>query len=129
MDPNGKVGWNVILRHIKGNFYLILLKETIRNASDFCEKNPINSTEEIIIVCQEMLLFLKSIKIDENNVLTSYSRKKSTPSDHISLIGNFNSPWNSQKKMQQFRYEMFNFKDLEGLEKYKEMTYGTVKIF
>ena len=39
MDPNGKVGWNVILRHIKGNFYLILLKETIFNASDFCEKN------------------------------------------------------------------------------------------
>ena len=95
----------------------------------FVKRITINSTEEIIIVCQEMLLFLKSIKIDENNVLTSYSRKKSTPSDHRSLIGNFNSPWNSQKKMQQFRYEMFNFKDLEGLEKYKEMTSGTVKIF
>ena len=110
MDANAKVGWDVIEgdphpTSNNGELLLDFVKRNnlvICNASDLCEgkitrkRITINGTEEsiidYIIVCQEMFMFLKSMKIDENNVLTSYSRKKITPSDHRLLIGNFNFP-------------------------------------
>ena len=69
-----------------------------------------------------MYTFLLSMTIDENRVLISYSRKKITPSDYYLLITKFNFPWNDKAILKKSRYVIFNFKDAEGLKKYKEMT-------
>ena len=44
----------------------------------------------------EMYTFLLSMTSDENRVLTSYSRKKITQSDHYLLITKSNFPWNDK---------------------------------
>ena len=110
MDANAKVGWDIIKGdpHLTSQNGQLLLDFGIRNnliicnASDLREgkiarkRNTVNGAEEeildYIILCQEMFMFLKLMKIKENNGLTSYSRKKITLSDHRLLIGTFNFP-------------------------------------
>ena len=40
------------------------------------------------------------------------------------MVAKFNFPWSNKKMKQNLRYEIFNFKDAEGQEKYKQMTSG-----
>ena len=70
----------------------------------------VNNIEEsiidYIIVCQEMFMFMISMKVDANNVLTSFSKKKITPSDHRLMVAKFNFPWSNKKMKQNLRYEI-----------------------
>ena len=77
-----------------------------------------------------MFSFLSSMKIDEARVyvLSKYSKVRGqtivTEFDHnpISIIGQFNCLWNSKPVQESQRYEMFNFKDPEGITKFNELT-------
>ena len=84
--------------------------------------------EENVVLCQEMFQFLSSMKIDEarNYVLSKYSKSKGevvvTESDHNPIICNFNYLWSDNIVPEKQRYEMFNFKDPEGISKFYQLT-------
>ena len=138
MDANAKVGWDIIegdphptsqngqllLDFVTRNNLIICNASDLREGKIARKRNTVNGAEEeildYIILCQEMFMFLKLMKIKENNGLTSYSRKKITPSDHRLLIGTFNFPQSKNKKIRKLRFELFNFKDKQGLRQDSE---------
>ena len=68
------------------------------------------------------------MKIDEaiSYVLTKYSKVRGktilTESDHNPIICQFNYLWNDATVNEKQRYEVFNFKDTDGLLKFNELT-------
>ena len=132
-DPN-KISGN-------GEYFLEFVKNNnlvIGNASDLCEgtitrsRKTVNGHEKSVIdffvMCQELFLLLKSMKIDESRtlVLTRYSKKNGksviTKSDHNLLYCKFKQGWNLKINEIKPRYEIYNFKDSNGIQKYKELT-------
>ena len=75
---------------------------------------------DFALVCEKMLPFFEKMIIDEvkKYPLTSYLNGKATDSDHLTIIIDFNVKY---KKQQKVREEQFNFKDLEGQEKFKNI--------
>ena len=84
------------------------------------------SVIDLIIVCEGMEKLINKVTIDEErkNVLTRYTKsKKGTTikeSDHNSMITEVNTAWNKKKNV--LRLETYNFKDKDGLKKFKDMT-------
>ena len=113
----------------------------IGNSTDLCEgtitrkRCTVNGTEESIldyfVMCQELSILLKSMKIDEsrNIVLSRYSKLNGQTivkkSDHNILYCKFNQSWTSKVHRNNERYEIFNFKDFEGIKKFHDLTSST----
>ena len=147
LDANAKLGYDVI----KGDPHCMssngeLLYDVINrnnmivcNALENCngsitrQRSTAKGTEASIIdyfiICQDMYTYFQSMKIDDVNVLTRYFKKKDkiyvTKSDHNVLICQFSQKWNSDMKTRKDRYEVFNFKNKEGLKKYQMLTSST----
>ena len=146
MDANAKLGPELISsdpnpRSGNGDLLIEMCERNnlvICNTTQLCDgvitrqRVTVNSTErsvlDYLIVCQEMYLFLTSLKIDEarSHVLTKYSKVRGkvvvTESDHNPLIGQFNCLWSDKPVQEKERYEIFNFNDPEGVIKFNELT-------
>ena len=144
-DANAKVG----SQYIKGDNHSIsqngifLVDFVTRNNLVICngtslcegsvtrERTTINGTEssiiDFVITCQDMYQYMTKMKIDKDNALARYSKKKNrsivSKSDHHLLVCDFNIRWSSNLKESKVpRQKMFNFKDQEGQKKYKILT-------
>ena len=98
MSANGQLLFEVINRN----------NMIVCNSLESCDgtitrrRSTVNGLEESVIdyfiICQELHTYFKSMKIDENNVLTRYMKKKKkiyvTKSDHNLLICEFSQKWN-----------------------------------
>ena len=79
-----------------------------------------------MIVCEEVEEMISEVKIDEERkyVLTRYTKTKKgnkiKESDHNSVITYMNTTWNKNENLN--RIEVYNFKDENGLKKFREMT-------
>ena len=144
-DANAKVGPTFIKRDPNemsqnGKFLIDLISKNnliLCNSLDLCdgtltrERETINGKEESIldyvIICQEMHRFISSMKIDKNNALCRYSKRNKEivikKSDHHLIRCEFSFIWNSKiTHKNSSRQNIFNFKNSEGLQKYKNMT-------
>ena len=146
MDANAKLGPVLISsdpnpRSSNGDLLVDLCDRNdliICNTTQLCQgvitrqRVTVNGTErsvlDYLILCQEMFNFLTSLKIDEarSHVLTKYAkvRGKATviQSDHNPLIAQFNQLWSDKSTQENERYELFNFKDPEGIIRFHDLT-------
>ena len=119
--------------------YAIIVENGVKDKSRGVitrKRNTKTNTEEsaidFVIISSDLLKSLESITIDEerNNVLTSITNTKKgvirQESDHNSIITKLNIKW--EKKKESERIEVFNFKDKERLEKFKEITENTTQL-
>ena len=83
---------------------------------------------DYVILCQDMFSYLTNMIIDEAraHVLTKYTKKKSkvvlTESDHNPIICHFSQSWSDCGIEKNQRYEIFQFNDAEGVQKFNAMT-------
>ena len=81
---------------------------------------------DFVIVCDEMEDMISNVVIDEdkNHVLTRHTKTKNgvkiKESDHMSIITEVKLAWDKSRNTE--KIEMYNFKDAEGLTKFKKMT-------
>ena len=79
------------------------------------------SAIDYFILCEEMFSYLSTMQIDEArlHVLAKYAKVKGnvviTQSDHNPIISTFNCLWNDLTIQEKQRFEIFNYKDKEGL--------------
>ena len=122
-NKNGKMFQDFMLRNPK---------LTLLNSESFCQglitrsrkvdKNIEESVIDFVLVCDKMLSFVNKFTIDEKRIysLANYStKKKITYSDHNSLITEMNMKY---ERIKPERRLIFNFKDKEGLQKFREIT-------
>ena len=126
MSANGQLLFDVIMRN----------NMIICNSLEKCDgtitrrRSTVNGIEESVIdyfiICQDFYTYFISMKIDNDNVLTRYSKKKNkiqiTKSDHNVLICEFSRKWNSNIRNNKTQNEFYNFKNVEGQKKFKELT-------
>ena len=144
LDANAKVGFNIIQgdpypQSPNGQILMDLIERNdlmLCNATDKCNglitrrRITKNKKEESIIdyliVCQEMYQYLECMNIDQNHIHSRYIKRKNNiqviPSDHLPIFGRFSLKWNSNLKLDKERRTIYNFKDKEGLLKYKKLT-------
>ena len=146
MDANAKVGSEIIKsdpnsRSSSGELLIEMCERNnliICNATDLCigtitrQRITVNGIEKSIIdyfiLCEEMFAYLSSMKIDEArlHVLTKYSKVKGKTvvkqSDHNPIISKFNYLWNDKIVNEKQRFEIFNYKNTEGIRKFNELT-------
>ena len=133
MSQNGQILGGIIDR------YALIVANGVKDKSRGVitrKRNTKTNTEEsaidFVIISSDLLKSLESITIDEerNNVLTSITNTKKgvirQESDHNSIITKLNIKW--EKKKESERIEVFNFKDKERLEKFKEITENTTQL-
>ena len=81
---------------------------------------------DFLILCPEMFSCLQNMKIDSNNRLCRYVKKKSNieivQSDHNLIIGQFSQLWNNKCNQKQERRNIFNFNHKEGWKKFHQFT-------
>ena len=126
-SENGKLLAAIIKRHA-----LVVMNNSKKKCSGIITRRRITSkTKEesiidFVLVCDEMEEIVSSVRIDEERkyVLTKYTKtKKGTKvkeSDHHTIITNIKSTWN--KNINEKIIEIYNFKDKDGLKKFREMT-------
>ena len=146
MDANAKVGCDIIKHDpntLSGNgvFFLDFIQRNnlvIGNSTDLCEgtitrsRVTINGHEKSVldyfVMCQELYLLLNSMIIDEGRtmVLTRYSKVHGQTvvkkSDHNLLYCKFKQSWNNKITSEKSRYEIFNFKNCDGIKKFEILT-------
>ena len=70
------------------------------------------------------------MEIDDINILTRYAKRKDkiyrSKSDHNLLLYEFSQKWNSSSSNKKENCEFYNFKDADGLQKYKELTSSNI---
>ena len=133
MSANGKIMAGIIERHalcvangiigkVKGT---ITRKQTTKNSIE-------ESVIDLVIVSKDMVNSIESVHIDEEKlkVLTSITHTKKgvvkQESDHNYIETKFNIKWTKKEKPQ--RLEIFNFKDKNGLKRFKEITEESTKL-
>ena len=151
MDANAKIGAPFIpgdtnSRSINGQLLKDIIDECdliVVNATDKCEgvitrtrtttdsqtnkERVENSVIDYFIVCKKMYDLISKMIIDEdrNHTLTKYAtttgNKKKIKSDHNPLILNLDIPWRPLQFKTQ-RTEIINFKNLEGQQKFYDLT-------
>ena len=99
-------------------------------------RKTVNGLEESVldyfVMCQELFAMLSSMKIEEKRslVLSRYSKNNGkvvvTPSDHNILYCKFNLKWCNKIFSERQRYEIFNYKNVEGIQKFQEFTSSDV---
>ena len=81
---------------------------------------------DFLIVCPNMFSSLQSMKIDDNNKMKRYIRRKNNitiiQSDHKLIVGVFNQCLRNNLNNPEKRLNIFNFRDNEGWVKYKRLT-------
>ena len=130
MSPNGKILGGIIERHalvvangIKGKSKGVITRQRSTRS------NSEESTIDFVILSSDLTNALVSLHIDEErkSVLTSITHTKKGivkhESDHNSIITQINIKW--EKKKEPDRIEIFNFKDIEGQKKFRELTHNT----
>ena len=81
---------------------------------------------DFVICCDEMSDMIEELVIDEKKTYSSSRFRKTKneikviESDHNSLITKVKAEW--KKKQPENRTEIYNFKDIDGLKKFKEIT-------
>ena len=111
---------------------------TVVNSQSICEglitrkreKNGIleQSILDFFVVCDSILPFVKKMVIDEKKeyILTNYQpakkNGKAIDSDHMTIYMDLNIEYN---KLKPERQEMYNFKEIEGQQKFKLYTTET----
>ena len=143
LDANAKLGSSIIANDphemLKNGEFLIdfVMRNNliICNATEKCQgtitrqRTTVSGTEksvlDYLIVCQDMYTLLDSVKIDEERALTlsRYVNKSGntivTKSDHNIIQGKFDLKWCRQNHMKNHRTEIFDFKNTEGIQKFK----------
>ena len=127
ISENGKIVEGIMERHaltvangVKGKSKGVITRERTTGVSQ--EKSAI----DLILLSADLVEDLEEILIDEEKLfaLTSITKtKKGTEvktSDHNSIVSKYRCKWNKQLK--KHRIEHFNFKDIEGQKRYKDMT-------
>ena len=126
-SDNGKILEGIIKRHA-----LIVMNGVKQKCSGKITRRRTTSkvSEEsiidFVIVCEKVEEMISEVKIDEerNYVLTRYTKTKKgnkiKESDHNSVITYMNTTWNKNENSN--RIEIYNFKDKNGLYKFREMT-------
>ena len=126
-SANGKILADIISRHglIVANGLEDKCLGTITR-----RRVTVDSVEESIIdhvlISEDLKENLEQIKIDEerNSVLTSIIRTKKginkSMSDHNPIVSQFKIDW--CRKLRNIKVEMFNLKNKEGQERFKELT-------
>ena len=110
----------------------------IGNATELCDgtitrkRKTVDRIEvsvlDYFVMCQELFQLLNSMKIDEERtyILSKYSKLRGqtivTQSDHNVLYCKFNQKWISKLGKENARYEIFNFKNSEGIKVFHELT-------
>ena len=90
------------------------------------------SAIDLVLISSDMVEHLVSMHIDEEKkrVLTSFTNSKNGmikhKSDHNSIETEFSIEW--KEKTETKTKEIFNFKDKEGLKKFREMTENNKKL-
>ena len=126
-SENGKILSRIIKRHalLVVNNIKTKCKGTITSKRT-TKKSVEESVIDFVIVNEEVEDLISELIIDEEKkyVLTSYRKCKNgvkvKESDHNTMISHLKSSWN--KKVHSNRIEMYNFKDENGLKKFKEIT-------
>ena len=126
-DPNKCNGnGKLFKKFLKEHPYLCVV-----NSLDICEgiitrrRKLKNKTEEAVldffVVCEKIKTFIEKMIIDDNKEypLSRYTKDGKTDSDHNTLI--FHMKLNFIQKRKD-RIEMFNFRNLEGQEKFSNLT-------
>ena len=92
-----------------------------RTAGGKIEKSVI----DYIVICDGMREYLKEMFIDDEraHVLTKYTKKGKTISDHNILFGRFNMTFNRQ--MTKLSIEMFDFENRENQKTFLDETKAT----
>ena len=148
LDANAKVGHEYIdgdPHSISSNGILlinVIEQNNLRlcNADEKCdglitrERNTVNGNEKSIIdyliICENMNLFFRKMKIDSVNAFTKYQKKGKEifvkKSDHHLIVGYFELKSNLFSKHTDERIELFNFNDAEGWIKFKKYTSGNM---
>ena len=89
------------------------------------KKKKEESIIDFVIGCEVMEEMIETMLIDENKdfALASYRKTKNGPkvklSDHNSIVTKIMAKW--KKKETQPRMEMYNFKDKDGLKRFKKL--------
>ena len=144
MDANSKLGPNIVKGdpHAQSNNGKILAGILERNdlivinSLEKCkgkitrQRLTKNKKEEsiidFVIVCEEMEEVIEEMIIDENKefALASYRKTKTGAkiklSDHNSLVTKIKAEW--KKEEPKLRIEIYNFKDKDGIEKFRKIT-------
>ena len=81
---------------------------------------------DFLIVCPTMFSSLQNMKIDDNNKMRRYIRRKQNitiiQSDHKLIVGIFNQHWKNKKTEFENRVNIFNFNNKNGWSTYKKST-------
>ena len=133
MSPNGEILAGIMERHalIVANGVKDKSKGVITRTRN-TKKGTQESAIDVVLISSDMLKHLVSIHVDEarERVLTSITNTKDGSvkheSDHNSIETEFNIKWEEQPNTENI--EVFNFKDIAGLKKFKEMTENTTKL-
>ena len=131
-DPHGQTDNGRLLAGIIKRNALLVMNNSEQKCKGKITRRRItkNSREEsiidFVIVCEIMEDMISEVVIDEDrhNILTRHTKTKTgvkiKESDHNSIITQVNVSWNKTKNVT--RVEMYNFKDREGMKKFKNMT-------
>lgn len=147
MDANAKLGDEIINldpHKISENgkiLYEIMERQNLVavNSMELCNgvitrhRDTINGEEksaiDFVIVCENMLEFVKEMTIDEDEIfkLTNLNSSKSNrkglvTSDHNTIICKFSILYSSKTKRKMDRREIFNFKNPENQKLFKDET-------
>ena len=127
ISPNGQLLKGIIERHALHVANGVTTKSS--GVITRC-RSTVKSTEEsvidYVIIGDDMLTLLVSIHVDDErksvltNITTKNGRTVRKESDHNSIITKFGMQWNSDSINE--RIEIFNFKDPQGMAKFKAMT-------
>ena len=126
-SENGKI----LARILKRNALIVMNGSESKCKGKITRRRITNKVKEesiidFVIVCHGMEEIISGVVIDEekNHVLTRHTKTKTgvkvKESDHMSIITEIKSTWNTHKNTKSI--EIYNFKDKEGLIKFKEMT-------
>ena len=145
MDANSKLGPDIIkgdphkqsenrkilARIIRRNALIVMNSLEKKCKGKITRRRITNKVKEesiidFVIVCDEMDDMISNVVIDEdkNHVLTRHTKTKNgvkiKESDHMSIITEVKIAWDKSRNTE--KIEMYNFKDVEGLAKFKKMT-------
>ena len=126
-SDNGKILAGIVKR----NALYVMNNSDMKCKGKITRRRITNNTKEesiidFVIVCDIMEHMISEVNIDEekHHILTRYTKTKRgvkiKESDHNSIITKVNVSLNMNKNTN--RVEMYNFKDSEGLLKFKNMT-------
>ena len=148
LDANAKLGFDIIENDphevsANGELFLGVIERNnliVGNATQLCngvitrKRTTVNGVEksviDFLVVCEELFAHMTKMIIDEDNKYPIESHRKVgnktkvTKTDHNLITGVFNLKTLKEEKVT--RREIFKYNDVEGLNKFREMTSNDV---